>query len=164
MAKERTLAVIREQVDPGSALQRVEGVTIGVSAVVERSVLYPYIQFTAQCTVPTMIGGKGLSIDCLVDGINGLGATADPFSTDQLVLRDEVRLQPKITNDEARRAAQRTVTHQLGKRLRMIAPFDVELEPVGTIYKRFWIIRIGKGRIMVDSVTGDMHPLSANAA
>ena len=164
MVKEKLLTVIREQVDSATALQNIAGMTDGVSGVVERSVLYPYIRFTASCSVPTMIGRKAISLDCLVDGINGLGATADPFSTGQLVLCDEVRLQPKITTDEAQRTAQRTVTHQLGRQFRMIAPFDVQLEAAGTIYKRFWIIMIGDGRIMTDSVTGNMHTLSATAA
>ncbi len=70
----------------------------------------------------------------------------------------------KITASDARQTAQRTVTHRLGKQLKMIAPFDVQLEATGTVYKRFWIIRIGDGRIMADSVTGNMHPLSAAAA
>ena len=164
MVKEKTIAVIREQVDSATALQNIAGMADNFSAVVERSVLYPYFRFTAQCSVPTMIGRKAISVDCLVDGINGLGATADPFSTGQLVLCDEVRLQPKITTDEAQRTAQRTVTHQLGRQFRMIAPFDVKLEAAGTIYKRFWIIKIGNGRIMTDSVTGNMHTLNATAA
>jgi len=105
-----------------------------------------------------------MSVGCLVDGINGFGATADPFSTGHAFACDEIRLQPKITNDEARRIALRTVTHRLSRQLRMIAPFDVQLEAGGIIYKRFWIIKIGSGRIMTDSVTGNMHPLSASAA
>ncbi len=164
MAKEKLLTVIREQVDSATALQNIAGMTSGVSVVIERSVLYPYIRFTASCSVPTMIGRKAISVDCLVDGINGLGATADPFSTERTVNCDEVRLQPKITNEAAQRIAQRTVTHQLGRQFRMIAPFDVQLEAAGTIYKRFWIIMIGDGRIMTDSVTGNMHTLSATAA
>jgi len=164
MIKEKLLTVIREQVDSATALQNIAGMTGGVSVVVERSVLYPYIRFTAQCSVPTMIGRKAISLDCLVDGINGLGATADPFCTDPLILCDEVRLQHRITSDAAQRTAQRTVTHQLGRQFRMIALFDVQLEAAGTIYKRFWIIKIGNGRIMTDSVTGNMHTLSAHAA
>jgi hypothetical protein len=164
MAKGRTFTTIREQVDSTTALQDIAGNTDDVSAAVERSVLYPYFRFSAQCTVPTVIGKKDMWVDCLVDGMNNLGATADPFATDQLISCDEVLLQPKITNEQAQRTAQRTVTHQLSKQLRMIAPFDVHLESAGTIYKRFWIIRIGDARIITDSVTGSMHPLSANAA
>jgi hypothetical protein len=164
MARGRTFTGIREQVDSTTALKNIAGITDDVSAVVEESVLYPYFRFTTQCTVPTMIGKKGMSVDCLVDGMNNLGATADRFATDQLVSCDEIWLQPRITIEQAQRTAQRTVTHQLSKQLRMIAPFDVHLESEGTIYKRFWIIRIGDSRIMTDSVTGSMHPLNAKSA
>ena len=164
MNKEEKFAVIHERVDSTTALQNVSSVTDDVHAVIECSVLYPYIAFTAQCAVPTMIGKKEITVDCLVDGVNGHGATADSFSTEQTVAGDEVRLQSRITDDEAQRTAQRTVTHRLGKKLKLIAPFDVQLEAAGTVYKRFWIIRIGDGRIMADSVTGNLHPLSASAA
>ena len=164
MAEERKLAVIRERVDSTAALQNVASMTDDVPAVIEGSALYPYIAFTAQCAVPTMIGKKEITVDCLVDGVNGHGATADPFSTKQMVSCDEVMLELKITDDEAQRTAQRTVTHRLGKQLKMIAPFDVQLESAGTVYKRFWIIRIGDNKVMADSVTGNMYPLSASAA
>ncbi len=163
MNKEKTLTVIREQVDSTTALRNVEVMT-DVPAVIEESVLYPYIGFTACCTVPTMIGKKKVSVTCLVDGVNGLGATADSFRTEEALAHDDVRLQSKITADDAQRTARRTVTHRLGKKLKMIAPFDVQLETTGIVYKRFWVIRIGDGRIMADSVTGNMHPLSVTAA
>ena len=54
MVKEKLLTVIREQVDSATALQNIAGMTGGVSVVVERSVLYPYIRFTASCSVPTI--------------------------------------------------------------------------------------------------------------
>ena len=164
MAKQEKFTIIRERVDSTAALQNVVGMTDDIPAVIEGSVLYPYIGFTAQCSVPTMIGKKEICIDCLVDGVNGHGATADSFSTERMVASDEVKLQSTITDDEARRTAQRTVTHRLSKQLKMIAPFDVQLNAAGTVYKRFWIIRIGDARIMADSVTGNMHPLSASAA
>lgn len=164
MNKEKVLNVILEQVDSTTALRNVAGMTGNVPVVNEGSVLYPYIGFTARCSVPTIVGKKAMTVDCLVDGINGLGATAESFSTAEIVASDELQLQSKITNGDARRTAQRTVTHRLGKELKMIAPFDVQLEATGVMYKRFWIIRVGDSRIMADSVTGNMHPLSATAA
>ena len=164
MTEERIINVIRGQVDSTTALRHVEGMTGNVSVIFEGSVLYPYIGYTARCNVPTMIGMKKVSVTCLVDGVNGLGATADSFRTEEALTHDEVRLQSKITADDAQRTARRTVTHRLGKKLKMIAPFDVQLETAGIVYKRFWIIRIGDGRIMADSVTGNMHPLSMTAA
>ena len=164
MARDTTIAVIRGQVDTKSALLRIQSMAGGAAVEVEGSVLYPYFRFTGEGTVPTMIGRKSISVECLVDGINGLGATADPFSTEQLAASDEVLLQTAITAATARRSAQRTVTHRLTRRLRTISAFDIQLEAAGTIYKRFWIMRVGDGRVMTDSVTGNVHPLNANAA
>jgi hypothetical protein len=164
MTKERTLNVIRERVDSNTALRNAAGLTNGVPVFVEGSVLYPYFAFNARCTVATMAGSRSMSVDCLVDGINGLGATADSYSTGEVTACDDVQLQTKVAVDDAQRTAQRTVTHRLGKQLKMIAPFDVQLEAAGTIYKRFWIMRVGDGRIMADSVTGNMHSLNASAA
>lgn len=164
MTEDRTLNVIREQVGSAAALQNVATLTNDVPVFLEGSVLYPYFAFTARCSVATMIGKRSISLDCLVDGVNGFGATADSFSTEQVVTSDEIRLQSKISIDVAERTAKRTVTHRLGKQLKMIAPFDVQLESAGTVYKRFWIVRVGNSRIMADSVTGNLHPLAASAA
>ena len=164
MADEKMLTVIREQVDASAALQSIHSVRGDVAGVVEQKLYYPYYRFKAGCKVPTMIGKQDVAVDCLVDGINGLGATADPFATDQLNVSNENHLKPEITNCEAVKIAHRTVTHQLGKKLKMIAPFDVTLEATGLVYRSFWIVRIGDSQIMVDSVTGGTHALSASAA
>ena len=164
MADEKMLTVIREQVDASAALQNIHAARGDVAGVIEQKLFYPYYRFKADCKVPTMIGKQDVAVDCLVDGINGLGATADPFITDKLMVTDENLLHPDISRDEAVKIAQRTVTHQLGKKLKMIAPFDVTLDAKGMIYRSFWIVRIGDSRIMIDSVTGGMQPLRASAA
>ncbi len=164
MADEKMLKVIREQVDASAALQSIYAAREDVAGVIEQKLFYPYYRFKAGCKVPTMIGKQEVAVDCLVDAINGLGATTDPFATEQLLITDENRLKPEISNREAEKVAHRTVTHQLGKKLKVIAPFDVTLEAKGMIYRNFWIVRVGDSWIMVDSVTGSMHPVRANAA
>ena len=163
MADEKMLSVIREQVDASAALQRIQAARGDVAGTVEEKMVYPYYRFKASCKIPTIIGKQDVTVDCLVDGINGLGATADPFATDQLNVTDENQLKPELSNCEAVKIAHRTVTHQLGKKLKVIAPFDVTLEATGLVYRSFWIVRIGDSRIMIDSVTGGTHPLSASA-
>lgn len=163
MIKGKMLTLIRGEIDSSAALRIVAGMTAHIP-VVERSVLYPYSRFTARCDVPTMIGRKSMTVNCLVDGINGHAATADDFATDTIDSLNETCLQAAISDEDAKRAARRTVTHRLGKQLRVIAPFNVQLESAGTVYRRFWIVRIGDQRIMTDSVTGGMHPLNATAA
>ncbi len=164
MADKKLLAVIHEEVDASAALQSIHAVRGDVAGVVEQKLVYPYYLFRAGCKIPTIVGKQDVSVDCLVDGINGLGATADPFITEQLNVTDENHLKPELSAGEAVKVAHRTVTHQLGKKLKMIAPFDVTLEARGMIYRSFWIVRIGDRRIMVDSVTGGTHALSASAA
>jgi hypothetical protein len=163
MDSKKMLTVIREQVDGPTALQNVREITGGAGAI-EQKLAYPYFQFAASCSVPTMVGRQGVSVDCLVDGINGQGATADPLYTEQRVVPVEDCLQVGISIDDATRIAHRTVTHQLGRKMRMIAPFNVKLESTGIVHRFFWIVWTGDGRIMIDSVTGSMYPLSASAA
>ena len=164
MTDQKMLTVMREQVDASAALQSIHELRGDVTGVVEQKLVYPYFRFKASCKIPTMIGKQDVTVDCLVDGINGLGATADPFVTDQLLVTDENHLKPELSDGEAGKIAQRTVTHQLGKKLKMIAPFDVTLDMKGMIYRSFWIVRIDDSRVMVDSVTGGMQPLRASAA
>ena len=89
---------------------------------------------------------------------------ADPVVADERTENDEFVLQTEISANAAQRSAQRTVTHQLGRKFKTIAAFNVALVPAGKIYKRCWILRVGDSRIMADSVTGNMHQLNATAA
>lgn len=164
MTRHGAIAVIRGRIDSTAALRDVARKAPDLRVVLERSVLYPYIRFDARCTVPTIGGRKTVSLDCLVDGINGHGMTAENFSTDKVLDPDGTKLQPEITDSDARRNAKRTVMHGLGRKLKMIARFDVRVEEKGAVYRRFWIVRVGDNRVMVDSVTGDTHPVCASAA
>ena len=164
MTRPRTFSIIREQVDAATARQSAAELAGGSVVEVEGSVMYPYFRFTAECSVPTLIGKKHISVECLVDGVNGFGATADPVVADERTAGDEILMQSEIADDAAQRSAQRTITHQLGRKFRTIAAFDVALEPAGKLYKRFWIMRVGDSRIMADSVTGNMHALQDRPA
>jgi hypothetical protein len=164
MGNKVSLKVIREQIDASAALQGINSVRGDITCVVEQKLVYPYFHFTARCKVPTVVGKKEVTIACMIDGVNGHGATADHFSTDEILVPEESRLQLGISHGEATKIAQQTVTHQLGKKLKMIAPFEVALESTGLVYRSFWIVRVGDKRVMIDSVTGAMHPLAACAA
>ena len=164
MTEEKTVRVIRGQVDLRTALENAGSIAAGMPVLAERSVLYPYRAFRARCAVPTIAGAKTVSLTCLVDAINDCAATADQYETDAMPASGETRLSPKITERVAERTAWRTLTYGLGRKFRMIAAFGVRLEPAGTVYKRFWILKVGGERIMADSVTGCMHPLRASVA
>ena len=101
---------------------------------------------------------------CLVDAVNGLGATADSFELKKESVPGDSLLAAEIEPADANAIAHRTVTHRLGRKLRTIASFDVELQPRGLVHKRFWIVRTKAARVMVDSTNGGLHPLKMRAA
>ena len=164
MAKEERLTVIEQELDAKLAGRCLRIMTGDDKARFERRVFYPYHSFSADCRVPTMAGDKALRIDCLVDGINALGATSDPFTCDVMTVDAEEVMSMTVVNDEAHRAAYRILMHQMSRRLKMIASFDICLAKKGIVYKAFWILRSRNVLFMVDSVTGGMHPLRSLAA
>lgn len=164
MADRTRLDAVRGQVDAGTAAALVRDLNHGLPSYVESERFYPYFHFTADCRVPTLVGKQRVSIACLVDGVNGLGATVDPFLTEERHVNSDHLLQTEITFTDAFSAARRTITHQLGRKLRMIAGFDVDLDALGMVYKRFWIVRSGETLVMVDSATGKLLPIGARAA
>ena len=101
---------------------------------------------------------------CLVDAVNGLGATADAFELKSESVPAKALLDIDVDADTAADTAHKTVTHRLGKKLRTISTFDVNLKARGIVNKRFWIVRTSDARIMVDSTSGGLHPLKLRAA
>lgn len=159
-----SISVIRQQVDAASALRRIDALAGAGTASIERKMYYPYYRFTANCAVPTLFGRKPMTVNCLVDGMSGLGATAGDFSIEATTVSADALLQLAVSAQEANRAAHRTVSHQLSRKLRMIASFRVDIEAQNIVYKGFWIIRSQDTLIMVDSSSGCIHPLSSRAA
>lgn len=164
MSEQQSLSVIQQQVDAATALSSIDALAGAATASIERIMYYPYYRFTANCAVPTLFGRKAMTVNCLVDGVSGLGATASDFSTEPTTVQAEMLLQLAVSAQEAERAAHRTISHQLSRKLRMIATFQVEIEPQSIVYKGFWIVRSKDTLIMVDSSSGCIHPLSSRAA
>ena len=161
--KER-IKVIAQELDAKLETRCLKPMTNDADAVYERCVYYPYHSFNADCRVPTLYGEEALQVACLVDGVNALGATSDPFDCETVEVDAEQVMTMKVVNDEAHRAAYRILMHQMSRRLKMIASFDICLAKRGIVYKAFWILRSRDVLFMVDSVTGGMHPLRSLAA
>ncbi len=89
MAKQEVLPVITQQLDANAAARGLRTMTADDSATIERKVLYPYHRFSANCTVPTIFGKESLSVTCLVDGVNALGAKTDPFEAERITVAAE---------------------------------------------------------------------------
>jgi len=164
MADEERAVVIRGALNATDALCVVASLTGDFEARVEKDVIYPYYCFDADCSIPTLVGRKNLVIICLVDAVNGIGATADNFELNSESVAAQSLLTTEIDAESASDIAQRTVTHRLGRKLRTITSFDVKLNPRGIVHKRFWIVRTSDARVMVDSTSGGLHPLKLKAA
>ena len=164
MSKREQIVVVRGSITSTDALCLVSSLTGDVEVQLKPEVIYPYYCFDANCSVPTLAGRKELSLICLVDAVNGLGATADNFELKTENLSAARLLPVELDAEAASEIAQRTVTHRMGKKLRMIASFEVSLAPRGVVHKRFWIVQSSDARVMVDSTTGNLHPLKLRAA
>ena len=164
IAEQEQVVVIRGAINATDALCVVASLTSDVDATFESEIIYPYYCFDADCRVPTLIGRKQFSMICLVDAVNGLGATADSFELKKEILPLELLLAADIDDQAAAKIANRTVIHRLGRKLRTISTFDVGVASRGLIHKRFWIVKTSDARVMVDSTTGRLHPLKLRAA
>jgi len=156
--------IVCDSITSREALCLVSSLTGDPNVTLEPAMIYPYYCFDAHCSVPTLAGRKEVSLLCLVDAVNGLGATADRFEQMTESVCAEDMLSTDITGDEAADIAHRTVTHHLGRKLRMIASFDAAIMPRGIVHKRYWIVQSSDARIMVDSTTGNLHPLKSKVA
>lgn len=158
------IVMIRGSFNATDALCVIASLTGEVDAKVEKEVIYPYYCFDASCSAPAAAGRKDLSVLCLVDAVNGLGATADSFELKKEPVKASKIMDLAIDDEHARQIAERTVTHRLGKAFRAIADFDVQLNPRGLVHKRFWVVRTSETRLLVDSTTAGWLPLTLKAA
>ena len=155
-------AAIRGEVNAEIAVNIVSGLCGCSDLIVQQAMYYPYFKFDCHCSLPTLFGRRQSEITCLVDAVSGKGATADAFEVDEWHLPPTELVNTSISHIEAQKLAQRTVTHTLGRKLRVIADFRLRLNAAGLIYKRFWIVGNAEVRALVDSVNGSMHPLPSN--
>lgn len=158
------IVMIRGSFNATDALCVVASLTGEADAQVEKDVIFPYYCFDASCMAPAAAGRKDVSVICLVDAVNGLGATADSFELKKEPVKASRLMDLTIDDEHARRIAERTVTHRLSKSFRAIADFDVRLTSRGLVHKRFWIVRTREARLLVDSTTAGWFPLKLRAA
>ena len=164
MTDREQLVVIHGSFNATDALCVAASLTGDIKAKVESEIIYPYYCFDARCSVPILTGRQQVTLVCLVDAVNGLGATADSFELKKESVLVEHVLATGVAELTAVDIAHRTVTHHLGSKLRTIAEFNVTMQPRGFIYKRFWVVRTSDARLLVDSTTAGWHPLKLMAA
>jgi hypothetical protein len=164
MSMDKHIVMVRGSFNATDALCVVASLTGEADARVEKEVIYPYYCFDAGCAAPAAAGRREVSIICLVDAVNGLGATADSFELEKALVKDSKIMELTIDEEHARRIAGRTVTHRLGRAFRTIADFEVKLRHRGLVHKRFWVVRSSEARLLVDSTTAGWLPLKLKAA
>lgn len=164
MSRRATITLITASIGSADALRVVDTIAGSQAASIDRKIYYPYFYFSANCSARTLFGSKPISASCLIDGCSGIGATADPFTVVETRVPADAVLKTRNGTQEARKAAHRFLTHNLGRRLRTIGHFNVELEANGLVYKAFWLVRCGDTVVMVDSLSGCLHTLGRRAA
>lgn len=153
------LLVIRPCIDAAAAVDRVRELCGGAAAL-ERELLYPYHHFGVRGRLRSLFGAREVSAECLVDARTGHAATADAFTVVRRSCGDEGCLAPIVSATEARRRAERYSTHALGRAWRIAADFRLELTVHGIVHRPFCVVAGGGRRLLVDRVTGEMHPLN----
>ncbi len=164
MSKRKTITLITESTGSADALRIVDTIAGTQIARIDSKIYYPYYRFSANCSARTLFGSKPISTSCLIDACHGIGATSDPITVRETSVSANAVVNASNGAQAARRAAQRFLTHHLGRRLRTIGHFNVDLEALGLVYKAFWLVRCGHTVVMVDSLSGCLHTLGKRAA
>lgn len=152
---------MRAALDSSAAVKRIAGLVEGAVAEAERRVFYPYYHFGARGRLRWLFGERRLEFDCLVDARTGRAASADALALDTLTVDDAEVLGATHEAVEAEPRARRYARHALGKGFRLLGDFNLELDCAGLVHRPYWIVRTGTSRVLVDAVTGDLHPLAA---
>ena len=142
-------------IDPAADLE--------LPCVISDEVYFPYVHIEATCRSPGIATRGKLNLNCLVDAVNDLAATADSFNVHQLETEKHKVVIGNVGLPEARRSAQRYLFHHLGRRARAILDFGIELQAAKPVYKRFLIAETKAGRVLVDSTTGGTYALPGAA-
>ncbi len=161
MDDRRKLALIRAEIGAEEAMSTVASIAGITDVAVDRQIYYPYHWYRAAGSAPGIFGRRPVSLSCLVDACNGIVSTADPFALDQATVSGAVLIAARQEARDAALAARRYVTYALGRGLRTVANFNVDLDHCGVVHKPFWVLRGGESRVLLDGVTGRLHPLAS---
>lgn len=157
----RDITLIRAEIGASEATSVVAAVAGTEDVKIDRRVYYPYHWYRAAGSAPGLFGRRPISLSCLVDACNGVAGTADSFAVDKTTVSAAALIAARQEPDDVSLAARRYVTHALGRGLRTVADFSVDLDHRGIVHKSFWVLCCGECRVLVDGVTGQLHPLAA---
>ena len=115
---------------------------------------YPYYLFQANYQVPILFLQKQLSVNCMIDALNGQAATTDGFQVFETEVAHEDVLVNRINKNQAKKYGKRFIINHLGRSLKCIANFDVSMCFKNTVYKSFWVFEMNGCSLIIDSVNG----------
>jgi len=115
---------------------------------------YPYFFFQANYQVPILFLQKQLSVNCMIDALNGQAATTDGFQVFETEVAHEDVLVSRINENQAKKYGKRYMINHLGQSLKCIANFDVSMCFKNTVYKSFWVFEMNGCSLIIDSVNG----------
>lgn len=156
--------VMRASLDRRAARRLVDRLLGAGDARVERQVYYPYYRYAVSGQLRWLFGRRRVGTECLVDARTGRAATADAVRAERRRVADEHCLPVARPARDAGRSARRYATHALGRRFRLIANLRLRVSGGALLHRPFWIVRAGRLRVLVDAVSGELHPLAAAAA
>lgn len=132
---------------------------------VERNLYYPYFWLQLRYAVHTVLGKSAVRLSCLVDSRTRTGATTDPFDLERIEANERDIIAPRVDEGEAHGIAERYIGYVLRNRRRALVASTLEVLSCELVYKPFWIVtcphaRKPSLRVLVDGITGGLHPLA----
>ena len=129
---------------------------------IERRVYYPYFRYVVRGALRWLFGKRAIRVDCLIDARTGRAATADEFDIESVPADSAERLPARHSAGESRKSAERYTRHSLGRACRVLASFHLRADQGELVHRPYWIVRAAGHRLLVDGVTGELHPLPTN--
>lgn len=124
-----------------------------------REVHYPYYWYRLRATAGTLLGESTIDLSCLVDGRTGLLATSDLLTVCRRIVPQDDVLGSIVGEPEAEEAVRRYLPHVLLTGRRWLHHRNVDLRNGLLVHKPFWVMGGAAETILVDGVTGLVHPL-----
>ena len=137
--------------DPGGARPEIEG-----------RVYYPYFRYVVRGALRWLFGRRPFEVDCLVDARTGRAATADSFVIETVRSEADSRLPVRQDPGTGRRQAERYTRHALGRAFRVLAGFRLQADEGELVHRPYWVVRASGARLLVDGVSGELHPMPRN--
>ncbi len=133
----------------------------------ERRLYYPYFWLQLRYAAHTFLGKSAVRLSCFVDSRTRIGATTDPFELERIDANERDIITARVDESEAHRIAERYTGYVLRNRRRAFVAPTIEVLSCQMVHKPFWIVTTRSLaqqpslRVLVDGITGGLHPLSS---